>query len=112
MSESIPPDRGIEQVLRYMGVRRGNNREIGYQHFHDFVHILKQHSGEDEERILNLARSYVGVDRRYLKQYLGACLEWGTATARDGKLQFVGVPKGEKVAKGKAFTAYEEPPEK
>jgi hypothetical protein len=101
----------IEASLEYMGVRRGKGRDVGYTHWLDFFQIMKKHSGDSEHRIIGLARSYVGIDERYLKQFIHACLEWGTVRESNGHLFYVGLPKGVKVAKGKPFPPYGPPPE-
>ena len=90
-------DISIEEALEFMGVKRGKGREIAHNHWIDFIRLLKEHSGESEERILGLARSYVGIDERYLKQFVHACLEWGTVRENNGHLYYLGVPRGQRV---------------
>jgi hypothetical protein len=103
-------DRKIEDVLTHMGVRHGG-REYSYPQWYRFVEVLRRYSGQEEERVLNLARSYVGIGLRYLHEYLEACKAWGVAYAEDGKLFYVGLPKGVKLPKGKP-SELEPPPEK
>jgi hypothetical protein len=101
-------DTNIEQALAYMGVRHGTGREIGYQHWFNILALVKQREGEKEEELISLARSFVGVDERYLRQYLKSCKAWGTIRVDDGRIYYVGLPKGVQ-DKGKPFTEYPEP---
>ena len=57
-------------------------------------------------------RSFVNVDKRYLDDYLESCQEWGTVALRDGKIVYIGLPRGKAVQKGKPFRAYGPPPER
>jgi|SRR5208337_1962651 len=102
----------VEQALIFMGVRHGTGREVAYQHWFDFLRLMQLHDGGEQEYLLSLARSYVGVDERYVKQYLKSAIAWGTLRVEAGKIFYVGKPRGKTIPKGRPFVHYSEPPKK
>ncbi len=110
MSEQTS-DSMIEQVLLYMGVEKGVGKRIAYEHWYRFLTLAKRYSGREWEKVKNLMRSYVNVDKRYLDDYLESCQAWGTVILNDGKIIYVGLPKGILIPKGRP-PPYEPPPEK
>jgi hypothetical protein len=110
MSEQAS-DPNIELVLAYMGVTQGIGKRISYEHWYRFLLLTKRYSGQDWEKVRNLMRSYVNVDKRYLDDYLESCQEWGTVLVKNNKIVYVGLPKGVTMPKGKPFP-YGPPPER
>ena len=101
----------IDEVLAFMGVTRGTTQDIAYRHWRKFLELAKLRSGEDWEKVRNLMRSYVNVNKRYIDDYLESCQAWGTVKLNDGKIIYIGLPKGVVVPKGKPFL-YSPPPER
>jgi hypothetical protein len=83
----------IEDVMFFMGIQRGKYKEASYENWRRFLALLRLHSGESEERFLHLARSYVGVGDRYLREYLNACKEWAPRTQKTGNSSTWASPK-------------------
>ena len=93
----------IEEVLAFMGVTRGSTQEVAYRHWRKFLELAKLRSGEDWEKVRNLMRSYVNVNKRYIDDYLECSQAWGTVIVHEGKIVYIGLPQGVVMPKGKPF---------
>jgi len=105
----------IEDILKTMGVRRDKaGKKIAYQHWKDFITMVKEHSGEDWKHVRLLMRSVVNVDFRYIDDYSDTCAEYGFVEIKNDKIYFIPRPKDVKISKtqkGKPFPPYGPPPE-
>ncbi len=88
-------DPTIEAVLKYMGIEKENfTKDVAYRHWERFVRFIRDNSGKSWNDFLRpRLRSYVGIDYRYLDDYLESCLSWGIVKLVDGNVIFVGLPK-------------------
>jgi len=92
--EEPKTDQTIEQVLRYIGIEKDNfAKNIAYYHWTRFIEFTRNNSGKNWKTFIKpRLRSYVGIDHRYLEDYLDSCLSWGIMKLVDGNLFFIGVP--------------------
>jgi hypothetical protein len=92
---SEPKKLNVETVLEYIGVTKDNLRADAYNHWYRFIEFCKRNSGKNwKEDIRAKLRSWIGVDFRYLDDYLESCLSWGIMELDDGNLIFKGIPNG------------------
>jgi hypothetical protein len=92
---SEPKKLNVETVLEYIGVTHDNLRADAYNHWYRFIEFCKRNSGKNwKEDIRAKLRSWIGVDFRYLDDYLESCLSWGIMELDDGNLIFKGIPNG------------------
>jgi predicted nucleic acid-binding Zn ribbon protein len=89
----------VEAVLKYIGIEKQNiSKSIAYTHWERFVRFCMENSGKSwNDSIKPRLRSYIGVDSRYLEDYLKACIAWGVVKLEDGNLIFLGIPKEEPI---------------
>ena len=90
-------DSEIEKVLDYMEIKQANMRRDAYNHWHLFVKYCRKYSGKSYENLIALRlRGIIGVNARYIREYLQTCLSWEVIKLQNGNLIFIGIPKGEK----------------
>jgi hypothetical protein len=83
----------VETILEYIGATRDNLRQDAYNHWHRFIDYCKRNSGKNwKNDIRPKLRSWIGVDFRYIDDYLESCLSWGILELDDGVLNFRGIP--------------------
>ncbi len=65
----------IEAVLNYMGIDKQNfAKNVAYQYWAKFVGFVKDNSGKSWNNFIKpRLRSYVGIDYRYLEDFLESC---------------------------------------
>jgi hypothetical protein len=81
----------VERILESIGVTHDNVRQDAYNHWQRFINFCKKNSGSDwRQDIRPKLRSWIGVDFRYIDDYLECCLSWGIMTLDDGILLFKG----------------------
>jgi len=107
-----PDDSSVEAVLESIGVRKGEGKNITYDHCQRFLAMVKQHHGESWERVRNLMRLSVGIGTRYLDEYFVSFREHKVIKLRDGKVFYLGIPKAPEPTLGKPFPDYAPPPDK
>jgi hypothetical protein len=92
-------DTSIEKVLKHMGIDKANfTKNVAYRHWELFLKFVRDNSGCSwDEFIRPRLRSFIGINYRYLGEFLECCLAWETMILEDGNLFFVGVPNEEKV---------------
>ena len=85
----------IESVLKHIGIEKQNlSKSIAYTHWERFISFITENSGRNwNDFIKPRLRSYIGVDTRYLEDYLKSCLAWDIVKLDNGKLVFLGIPK-------------------
>jgi hypothetical protein len=95
-SEAV--DSSIETVLKYMGIDKANfTKNVAYRHWELFLKFVRDNSGRSWDGFIRpRLRSFIGVNYRYLGEFLESCLAWETMVLEDGNLFFVGVQKDEK----------------
>lgn len=88
-------DASIEDVLKFMGIEKANfTKDVAYRHWALFVKFIKDYSGESWDKFVRpRLRSYIGINYRYLSEFLECCLSWGTVKLEDGNVVFGGVPQ-------------------
>lgn len=85
-------DKTVEETLEYIGVSRDNVREDAYNHWRRFIEFVKDNSPALwREDIRPKLRSWIGVDFRYIDDYLSACLAWGIVELNNGTIRFIGI---------------------
>ncbi|MBT0159920.1 hypothetical protein G4O51_08040 [Candidatus Bathyarchaeota archaeon A05DMB-2] len=90
---SEPKKLNTEIILTYIGATKDNLRADAYNHWYRFIEFCKRNSGKNwKEDIRAKLRSWIGVDFRYLDDYLMSCLSWGIMELNDGNLIFKGIP--------------------
>ena len=69
-----------------MGIEKQNfSKPVAYTHWDRFVRFSMENSGKNwNDSIKPRLRSYIGVDGRYLEDYLKACIAWGVVKLEDG----------------------------
>lgn len=88
----------IETNLAYIGITSENVRQDAYNHWHRFIDFCKRNSGKEwKHEIRPKLRSWIGVDFRYIDDYLECCLSWGIMELSDGVLLFKGIPDNSEV---------------
>ena len=94
----IQIDPTIEAVLGYMGIEKENfTKDVAYRHWARFIQFIKDNSGKSWDNFLKpRLRSYIGIDYRYLDDFLESCLSWGTVELRNGNAVFIGIPEGDR----------------
>jgi len=87
-------DSPIETVLKYMGIDKANfTKNVAYRHWELFIKFVRDSSGRSwDEFIRPRLRSFIGINYRYLGEFLECCLAWETVVLEDGNLLFIGVP--------------------
>jgi hypothetical protein len=90
-------DTTIEAVLKYIGIEKTNfTKSVAYRHWERFVQFIMENSGKSwNEFVRPRLRSYLGIDFRYIENYLESCLAWGVMKLENGNVVFVGLPKGD-----------------
>lgn len=88
-------DSSIENVLKYMGIEKANfAKNVAYRHWELFIKFVRDNSERSwDEFIRPRLRSFIGINYRYLGEFLECCLAWETVILEDGNLFFIGVPK-------------------
>lgn len=87
-------DADIEEVLDFMEIKQANMRRDSYNHWHLFVKYCKKFSGKDYENLIALKlRGIIGVNSRFIREYLQTCLAWEIIKIQNGNLIFIGIPK-------------------
>ena len=100
MSEETTERRklNVETILEYIGATKQNLRADAYNHWHRFIEYCKRNSGKSwKDEIRPRLRSWIGVDFRYIDDYLESCLSWGVLELCDGVLIFKGIPDSEEI---------------
>ena len=92
-------DPNIEAILKHMGIEKSNfGKRVAYQHWHRFVEFLKNNSGKKWNDFLRpRLRSYIGIDFRYIDDYLESCISWEIVALENDTLVFIGIPKEEPI---------------
>ena len=86
----------LETILAYIGITHDNVRVDAYNHWKRFIEFCKSNSGKDwRHNIRPKLRSWIGVDYRYIDDYLESCISWGILDLNDGILVFRGLPDAE-----------------
>lgn len=90
-------DPQVEAVLKYIGIEKQNlSKSIAYTHWERFINFIMENSGKNwNDFIKPRLRSYIGVDHRYIEDYLKSCMAWGIVKLDNGNLIFLGIPKEE-----------------
>ncbi len=87
-------DSNVEKILESIGVTHDNVRQDAYNHWLRFIDFCKNKSGRNwRHDIRPKLRSWIGVDFRYIDDYLESCLSWGIMELDDGILVFKGLPE-------------------
>jgi hypothetical protein len=93
MTEPEPKRINIETVLAYIGITKDNVREDAYNHWYRFIQFCKEASGRNwKYDIRPKLRSWIGIDFRYIDDYLESCMAWGVLELDDNALIFKGIP--------------------
>lgn len=87
----------LRNVLEYIEVNSTDMRKDAFRHWQKTILFLIKHSGESQARILLLMRSSIGIDYRYLNDYLNTLQEWGVINVTDDIIKFIGVPKNKEI---------------
>ena len=88
-----PKKLNVETILEYIGVTHDNVRQDAYNHWQRFIDFCRKNSGKDwKHDIRSKLRSWIGVDFRYIDDYLECCLSWRIIELDDGILNFKGIP--------------------
>jgi hypothetical protein len=83
----------VEKILEFIGITHDNVRQDAYNHWYRFIEFCKQNSGKEwKHSIRPKLRSWIGVDYRYIDDYLESCLSWRILELNDGVLIFRGIP--------------------
>ena len=92
-------DETIEVVLKYIGIEKENfTKDVAYRHWARFIRFIMDNSGKSWDNFLKpRLRSYIGIDYRYLDDFLESCLSWGAVELRNGNVIFIGIPDGDKL---------------
>ena len=86
----------IETILSYIGITHENVRVDAYNHWQRFIEFCRKYSGKDwRHDVRPKLRSWIGVDYRYIDDYLESCMSWGILDLNDGILVFRGLPDTE-----------------
>jgi len=86
----------IETILAYIGITHDNVRVDAYNHWCRFIEFCKKYSGKDwRHDIRPKLRSWIGIDYRYIDDYLESCMSWGILDLNNGILIFRGLPDAE-----------------
>ena len=85
----------IETILENIGITHDNVRTDAFNHWFRFISFCKNYSGKNWKKdIRPKLRSWIGVDYRYIDDYLGTCLSWGFIRIDDNEnLIFTGILK-------------------
>ena len=90
---SEPKKLNVETILAYIGITPENVRQDAYNHWYRFIDFCKRNFGKEwKHDIRPKLRSWIGVDFRYIDDYLESCLSWGIMELDDGILNFKGIP--------------------
>ena len=96
-----------ESILEYMGVTTNNVRQDAYNHWSRFVDFCKKNSGKHwKNDIRPKLRSWIGVDFRYIDDYLSSCLAWGIIELKDDILIFKGIHDAVVASEPESFMEY------
>lgn len=89
----------IETILENIGITHDNVRTDAFNHWFRFISFCKNYSGKNWKKdIRPKLRSWIGVDYRYIDDYLGTCLSWGIIRIDDNEnLIFTGILKNTSV---------------
>jgi hypothetical protein len=89
----------VEEVLKFIGIEKQNfSKSIAYSHWERFITFLMKNSGKNwNDSIKPRLRSYIGVDGRYLEDYLKCLISWGIVKLDNGNQIFLGIPEEENV---------------
>ena len=83
----------IETILTYIGITHDNVRVDAYNHWRRFIDFCKKYSGKDwRHDVRPKLRSWIGVDYRYIDDYLESCMSWRILDLNNGILIFRGLP--------------------
>jgi len=86
----------IETILSHIGITHDNVRVDAYNHWRRFIEFCRKYSGKTwKDDIRPKLRSWIGVDYRYIDDYLESCMSWGILELDDGILVFRGLPDPE-----------------
>jgi hypothetical protein len=90
-------DPQVEAVLKHIGIEKQNfSKSIAYTHWERFIKFIMENSGKNwNDFIKPRLRSYIGIDNRYLEDFLKSCLAWDIVRLDNGNLIFLGIPKEE-----------------
>ena len=84
----------FEKILESIGVTHDNVRQDAYNHWQRFIDFCRRNSGKDWRHFIRpKLRSWIGVDFRYIDDYLESCLSWGIMELDNGILFFKGLPE-------------------
>ena len=82
----------VEFILDYIGITHENVRVDAYNHWFRFVSFCKKYSGKNwKSDIRPKLRSWIGVDFRYIDDYLETCLSWNIIRINNNILFFKGI---------------------
>jgi hypothetical protein len=88
-----PKKLNVETILAYIGITTENVRPDAYNHWYRLIDFCKRNSGKEwKHDIRPKLRSWIGVDFRYIDDYLECCLSWRIMELDDGTLNFRGIP--------------------
>jgi hypothetical protein len=96
-NDSEGSDSSVETVLKYMGIDKANfTKNVAYRHWELFIKFVRDNSGRSWDGFIRpRLRSFIGINYRYLEEFVECCLAWETVVLEDGNLVFIGVPKRE-----------------
>jgi len=87
-------DKTVEEILEHIGVTQDNVRADAYNHWKRLIEFVKDNSPALwREEIRPKLRSWIGVDFRYIDDYLSACLAWGIIELKNGTIKFLGIKR-------------------
>jgi hypothetical protein len=92
----IPIEIDIDNILKFIGVTHDNVRVDAYNHWYKFADFIAKNCGKSwKDYIRPRLRSYIGIDFRFIDDYLECFLAWEIVAIKNGNLFFIGVPDGE-----------------
>jgi len=89
---SIPVEIDIDKILKFIGVTHDNVRHDAYNHWYKFADFITKNNGKSwKDYIRPRLRSYIGIDFRFIDDYLECFLAWKIIDIKNGNLFFIGI---------------------
>jgi len=81
----------VNEIIIYINLD-SDNKKIGLRQWQRAVSFLIQNIGQPYNRTHTLMRSYVGINYRYIDEYIEVLKEWGVLTVRNGMIESLAIP--------------------
>jgi len=95
-NEDKTKENNVRLILEFIGINQKDVRKDCYRHWEKFILFCMKNSGQKWNSIRLRLRSWIGIDFRYLDDYILACEEWGIIKKdNEDNLIFKGLPEKE-----------------